>query len=58
MDFQITDIQKIAETYHYWRNPDAVNTKILLVFALSTPISKVAELEYVLTPGRYVGFAR
>lgn len=48
------DIQKIAETYHNWRNPDGKYEDIA-GFCASTPISKVAELDYVLTPGRYVG---
>ena len=48
------DIQKIAETYHNWRTPDGKYEDIA-GFCASTPISKVAELDYVLTPGRYVG---
>ena len=48
------DIQKIAETYHNWRNPDGKYEDIA-GFCASTPISKVAELDYVLTPGRFVG---
>jgi type I restriction enzyme M protein len=48
------DIQKIAETYHNWRNPDGKYEDIA-GFCASTPISKVKELDYVLTPGRYVG---
>jgi type I restriction enzyme M protein len=48
------DIQKITETYHNWRNPDGKYEDIA-GFCASTPISKVAELDYVLTPGRYVG---
>jgi type I restriction enzyme M protein len=48
------DIQKIAETYHNWRNPDGKYEDIA-GFCASTTISKVAELDYVLTPGRYVG---
>jgi type I restriction enzyme M protein len=48
------DIQKIAETYHNWRNPDGKYEDIA-GFCASTPISKVVELDYVLTPGRYVG---
>ena len=48
------DIQKIAETYHNWRNPDGKYEDIP-GFCASTPICKVKELDYVLTPGRYVG---
>ena len=48
------DIQKIAGTYHNWRNPDG-NYEDIAGFCASAPISKVAELDYVLTPGRYVG---
>ncbi len=48
------DIQKIAETYHNWRNLDG-NYEDIAGFCASTPISKVIELDYVLTPGRYVG---
>lgn len=48
------DIQKIAVTYHNWRNLDGKYEDIA-GFCASTPISKVAELDYVLTPGRYVG---
>jgi type I restriction enzyme M protein len=48
------DIRKIAETYHNWRNTDG-NYEDVAGFCASAPISKVAELDYVLTPGRYVG---
>ena len=48
------DIQKIAETYHNWRNPNGKYEDIA-GFCASAPINKVAELDYVLTPGRYVG---
>lgn len=50
------DIQEITETYHNWRNPDGDYTDNK-GFCNSTPIAKVKELDYVLTPGRYVGLA-
>lgn len=48
------DIQKIAGTYHNWRNVDG-NYEDIAGFCASAPISKVRDLDYVLTPGRYVG---
>ncbi|MBL7971144.1 MAG: SAM-dependent DNA methyltransferase [Prolixibacteraceae bacterium] len=48
------DIKKIAETYHNWRNVDGKHEDIA-GFCASTPTEKVKELDYVLTPGRYVG---
>ncbi len=50
------DIQEIAETYHNWRNPDG-NYENIKGFCNSTPIERVKDLDYVLTPGRYVGLA-
>ena len=48
------DIQQIADTYHNWRNPDG-NYEDVAGFCASAPIEKVKELDYVVTPGRYVG---
>ncbi len=48
------DIQQIASTYHNWRNPDG-HYEDVPGFCASAPVSKVKELDYVLTPGRYVG---
>ena len=50
------DIQQIADTYHNWRNPDG-NYEDIAGFCNSAPTEKVKELDYVLTPGRYVGLA-
>ncbi len=48
------DIDKITSTYHQWRNPDGdyVDEK---GFCCSASVDRVRELDYVLTPGRYVG---
>ena len=48
------DILKIADTYHNWRNVDG-DYEDIPGFCASMPVSRVAELDYVLTPGRYVG---
>lgn len=50
------DIAQIANTYHNWRNPDG-NYEDIKGFCASTTKERVAELDYVLTPGRYVGLA-
>ena len=47
------DIDQITSTYHNWRNGGSYED--IPGFCASVPISKVAELDYVLTPGRYVG---
>ena len=56
------DIQKIASTYHAWRNASVIPAQAgiqpyedIKGFCASVPVERVAELDYVLTPGRYVG---
>lgn len=48
------DIKTVSDTYHNWRNPDG-DYEDIKGFCNATPIEKVKELDYVLTPGRYVG---
>ncbi|WP_028786968.1 type I restriction-modification system subunit M [Terrimonas ferruginea] len=48
------DIKQITDTYHNWRNKDGKYSDVP-GFCATAPIEKVASLDYVLTPGRYVG---
>ena len=48
------DISTIADTYHRWRD-ESKDYADVPGFCASVPVSRVAELDYVLTPGRYVG---
>jgi type I restriction enzyme M protein len=55
-DLSEDDIKKIASTYHNWRNPDG-NYEDLAGFCKVATLEEVKKLNYVLTPGRYVGLA-
>lgn len=48
------DIQKISSTYHKWKTNSA-DYEDIKGFCSSATIERVKELDYVLTPGRYVG---
>ena len=53
-EFSAEDIAKISGTYHNWRNPDG-DYEDIKGFCNSASVERVKELDYVLTPGRYVG---
>jgi type I restriction enzyme M protein len=48
------DINKIAGTYHQWRNRDGKYEDVK-GFCKSATLDDVKENDYILTPGRYVG---
>ena len=52
--FSPEDITKISITYHNWRNQDAEYEDIP-GFCKSATLKEVADMGYILTPGRFVG---
>ena len=56
LEFSAEDIATISCTYHNWRNPDG-DYEDVKGFCNSASIERVTKLDYVLTPGRYVGLA-
>jgi type I restriction enzyme M protein len=50
------DMDQISSTYHNWRNTDGTYEDVK-GFCAAVSKERVAELDYVLTPGRYVGLA-
>ena len=55
-EFSDSDITRVARTYHEWRKTDGDYADIA-GFCASVKLERVAELDYVLSPGRYVGLA-
>jgi type I restriction enzyme M protein len=47
------DIQKIADTYHKWKNNQ--DYEDIQGFCKAATIDEISDNDYVLTPGRYVG---
>ncbi|MBI4114801.1 MAG: SAM-dependent DNA methyltransferase [Candidatus Niyogibacteria bacterium] len=54
-EFSSGDIQKIAGTYHNWRNKGG-SYEDVKGFCKSATLKELAKYNFVLTPGRYVGF--
>jgi type I restriction enzyme M protein len=48
------DIAKVAETYHAWRNHGGGYADVA-GFAKAVTVTEIAENDFILTPGRYVG---
>ncbi len=54
--FSAEDVQQVAEVFHRWRDPSG-GYEDVKGFCCSASLDRVRELDFVLTPGRYVGLA-
>jgi type I restriction enzyme M protein len=54
LDFTDKDIANVANTYHNWRTRDTLYEDIL-GFCKSVTIEEIKALNYIVTPGRFVG---
>ena len=54
LELSSDDLAEISRTYHNWRSEDD-GYEDIKGFCISAPVERVKELDYVLTPGRYVG---
>ena len=55
-EFSDEDIARVTDTYHNWRKTDG-NYQDIPGFCASVLVEDVKKLDYVLSPGRYVGLA-
>lgn len=53
-EFSDVDIAKVAETYHHWLN-EREHYEDVPGFCKSCTVEEVRGMDYVLTPGRYIG---
>lgn len=53
-EFTPEDIAKVSETYHHWLN-SRDEYEDVPGFCKSCTIEEVSKMDYVLTPGRYIG---
>jgi type I restriction enzyme M protein len=50
------DIKKISSTYHSWRGENKQKYEDVAGFCKSVSLAEVEKQDFILTPGRYVGF--
>ena len=54
LEFTDEDIAKVSETYHHWLNSRDAYADVA-GFCKSVTLAEIAAMDFVLTPGRYIG---